>query len=172
MGNLRENILNGKDVMLAKANYENAEKARVIANEKYKKARAKKREALEEKCQKELKAEKAYDEAVRKALEKAKERFGDRKFTAVDLRNATNGDISSQEFASWVWHNEANFENRPSLAFYTDLSLKSYHLPEDVKRTHPRRVVKKFAELDENGQPIPGTEFTREREECALYWFE
>lgn len=147
-------------------------KLRAIAKEKLEKAKAKKKEALNEKCQEEVKAEKAYDEAVREALEKAKEYFGDRKFTALDLCNATKGDISYQEFASWVWHYTANGGNRQFYTYYTDLSLKDYYLPEGIKTTHPRRVVKKFAELNENGQPIPGTEFTKEREECALYWFE
>lgn len=172
MGNLRKNVLNNEDVKLAQTNYENAENTRAIANEKYKRAKAKVKEALKDKWQEEAKAKKAYDEAVREALEKAKEYFGDRKFTALDLCNATHGDISYQEFASWVWHNEANFENRPNYAFYTDLSVKNYHLPKGIKTTHPRRIVKKFAELDENGQPIPGTKFIREYEDCALYWFE
>lgn len=172
MGNLRKNVLNGKNVQEAKYTYEDAENARICALEVLKSTRLTRDKARKEYKEQLSNAEKAYDEAVRKALEKAKEHFGDRKFTAVDLCNATDGDISSQEFASWVWHNEANFKNRPSLAFHTDLSLKSYHLPEGVKTTHPRRVVNKFAELDENGQPIPGTEFTEEHEECALYWFE
>lgn len=166
MGNLRKNVLNNEDVKLARANYENAENTRAIANEKYKRAKAKVKEALKDKWQEEAKAKKAYDEAVREALEKAKEYFGDRKFTALDLCNATHGDISYQEFASWVWHNECKEYT------YTDLGLKSYHLPEGTKTTRPRRIVKKFAELDENGQPIPGTKFIREYEECALYWFE
>lgn len=130
-------------------------KARAIANEKYKKAKARKKEALEEKRKEEIKAEKAYDEAVREALERAKTYFDGRKFTAFDLYKATGSDISYQEFASWVCHHTANLEN-PRDAFMTDLALIDYHLPDGVKTTHPRRVVKKFAELDENGQPIPG----------------
>lgn len=171
MGNLRKSVLNNEEVELARAKYENAEMARAIANEKYKKAKAKKKEASKERWKEEAKAKEAYDKAVREALEKAKEYFGGEKFTASELYRATKGDIGYQEFASWVWHYTAGIED-PQGGFMTDLSLKNYHLPDGVKTTHSRRVVRKFAELDKNGQPIPGTEFTREHEACALYWFE
>ena len=171
MGNLRDDVLNSKAVREATVQYRLAKSHCDRAAENYKREKNNKKAARESQKLEQIKAEKAYDEAVREALEKAKEYYGDKKFTAQNLYRFTDGDIGRQEFASWVWHKVKNEESPQS--FSSTLAIvDNYHLPSGVKTTHPRKIVKKFAELDDNGQPIPGTEFIKEHTECALYWFE
>lgn len=164
--NLRSRVLHNSDFLKARDAYDEAEYNRACAAEVLKNAKNAKSKAHKEYRDQQWKAQEAYDKAVEETLVKVKEHFGHNKFTAADVYSFTNGDISIHEFASWAWHYALGFYP------YSHLGCIRYHLPKDTKTTGPRRVVKKFAELDENGQVIPGTEFTKEREECALYWFE
>ena len=172
MGKLKDKAIYDDAVYQAYVRYSKAEDARSIAAQELKRKKIVKLQAKEALRNEEAKVKKAYNEAVDQAIEKAREHFGNRRFSAMEFDNFLDGDISSHEFASWVCHKTANEEQYPR-PFLSSLAIvNNYHLPDGVKTTHPRKVVKKFAELDDNGQPIPGTEFTKEHTECALYWFE
>lgn len=165
MGNLRKNVLNNEDVREANRQYREAKTSYDCAVERYVREKGRKRTAREAQKLEQARAQGAYDKAVKEALMKAKEHFSNQKFTAADLARYTGLDISTQEFASWVWH----YTHGGS---YRYLGRINYHLPKGTKTTGVRTVARRFAELDENGNVIPDTVVTKEHKDCALYWFE